>query len=209
MSNLRIGALVSGGGTNLQAIIDACERKEVPAEVSVVISNVKAAHALQRATRHNIPARVIDHHDFLDRESFEQALIAELESRQVHLVCLAGFMRVLSPLFVRQYAGRVMNIHPALLPAFKGLWGHHVHDAVIASGARFSGCTVHFVTEDVDGGPIIVQRVAPVLESDDAATLAARVLVEEHKAYPEAIARFASGRLKVAGNRVLTLTEER
>lgn len=209
MANLRVGVLVSGGGTNLQAIIDAVERRDVPAEVSVVVSNVRTAHALQRAAQHGIPAAVIDHHDFPDRASFEQALIAELRSRRVELVCLAGFMRVLSPLFVREYAGRIMNIHPALLPAFKGLWGHHVHEAVIASGVRFSGCTVHFVTEDVDGGPIIVQRAVPVLESDDAATLAARVLVEEHKAYPEAIARFASGRLIIAGNRVMTRAEER
>ena len=209
MSNLRIGVLVSGGGTNLQAIIDAVARKEIPAEVSVVISNVRTAYALQRAARHGIPATVIDHHDFPDRGTFEQALIAELESRRVQLVCLAGFMRVLSPLFVRRYAARIMNIHPALLPAFKGLWGHHVHEAVIASGTRFSGCTVHFVTEDVDGGPILVQRAVPVLESDDAATLAARVLVEEHRAYPEAIARFASGKLRIAGNRVMTLAEER
>jgi phosphoribosylglycinamide formyltransferase 1 len=209
MSNLRVGVLVSGGGTNLQAIIDASERREIPAEVSVVISNIRTAYALQRAAQHGIRATVIDHHDFPDRATFEQAVIAELESRHVELVCLAGFMRVLSPLFVREYAGRVMNIHPALLPAFKGLWGHHVHEAVIASGARFSGCTVHFVTEDVDGGPIIVQRAVPVLESDDAAALAARVLVEEHKAYPEAIARFATGKLKIAGNRVMTRSEER
>jgi len=204
MANLRIGVLVSGGGTNLQAIIDAIERKEIPAEVAVIVSNVGTAFALQRAARHGIPARVIDHRDFPDRTLFEQALIAELDAQRVQLVCLAGFMRVLSPVFVRHYAQRVLNIHPALLPAFKGLWGHHVHEAVIASGTRFSGCTVHFVTEDVDGGPIIVQRVVPVLETDDAATLAARVLVEEHKAYPEAVALYAGGKLRVIGSRVLT-----
>jgi phosphoribosylglycinamide formyltransferase-1 len=193
MANLRLGVLVSGGGTNLQAIIDAIERGEVPAEIAVVISNVPTAPALQRAARHGTPAVVVNHHDFMDRAAFEQALIAQLDSRQVELVCLAGFMRVLSPVFVRRFPGRIMNIHPALLPAFKGLWGHHVHEAVIAARARVSGCTVHFVTEDVDGGPIVLQRTVPVLETDDAATLAARVLVEEHKAYPEAIRRFAAG----------------
>jgi phosphoribosylglycinamide formyltransferase-1 len=204
MAVLRIGVLVSGGGTNLQAIIDAAERREIQAEIAVVISNVPAAFALQRAAQHGIPTRVIDHHDFPDRTMFEQALIAELDSQRVQLVCLAGFMRVLSPVFVHQFDRWIINIHPALLPAFKGLWGHHVHEAVIASGARFSGCTVHFVTEDVDGGPIIVQRAVPVLETDDAATLAARVLVEEHKAYPEAVALCASGKLRVVGNRVFT-----
>jgi phosphoribosylglycinamide formyltransferase-1 len=201
---LRVGVLVSGGGTNLQAIIDAIERREVPAEIATVISNVRTAQALQRAAQHGIPTSVIDHHDFPDRTVFEQALIAELDSQRVQLVCLAGFMRVLSGVFVRHFDQRIINIHPALLPAFKGLWGHHVHEAVIASGARFSGCTVHFVTEDVDAGPIIVQRVVPVLETDDAATLAARVLVEEHGAYPEAITLYAGGKLRVTGNRVFT-----
>lgn len=204
MAVLRVGVLVSGGGTNLQAIIDAVERREVPAEIALVISNVPGAFALQRAAQHGIPTCVIDQHDFPDRATFEQALIAELDSQRVQLVCLAGFMRVLSPVFVRHFEQRVINIHPALLPAFKGLWGHHVHEAVIASGTRFSGCTVHFVTEDVDGGPIIVQRVVPVLETDDAAALAARVLVEEHKAYPEAVALCAGGKLRVVGSRVFT-----
>jgi phosphoribosylglycinamide formyltransferase-1 len=199
---LRIGVLVSGGGTNLQAIIDAIERRELAAEIALVVSNVPGAAALERAVKHGIPTRVVDHHAFAGREAFEQALIAGLDQAQVGLVCLAGFMRVLTPLFVRHYAGRIMNIHPALLPAFKGLWGHHVHDAVIASGARFSGCSVHFVTADVDAGPIVVQRVVPVLDNDTAETLAARVLEQEHKAYPEAIGLFAQGRTVVNGNRV-------
>jgi phosphoribosylglycinamide formyltransferase 1 len=204
MAVLRVGVLVSGGGTNLQAIIDAIERREIPAEIATVTSNVRTAYALQRAAQRGIRTCVIDHHDFPDRTIFEQALIAELDSQRVQLVCLAGFMRVLSGVFVRHFEQRVINVHPALLPAFKGLWGHHVHEAVIASGARFSGCTVHFVTEDIDGGPIIVQRVVPVLEADDAATLAARVLVEEHEAYPEAVGLYAGGRLRVVGNRVFT-----
>jgi phosphoribosylglycinamide formyltransferase-1 len=202
MAGLRIGVLASGSGTNLQAIIDAIERRELDGEIGAVVSNVPTAYALQRAAQHRIPAKVIDHHGFPSREAFDQALVAELDAQKVELVCLAGFMRVLSPLFVRHYAGRIMNIHPALLPAFKGLWGHHVHEAVIASGARYSGCTVHFVTEDVDGGPIIIQRVVPVFDRDTPETLAARVLEQEHRAYPEAVRLFAQGRLQVIDRRV-------
>jgi phosphoribosylglycinamide formyltransferase-1 len=202
MVKLRIGVLVSGGGTNLQAIIDACNKGQVNAEVAVVISSAPTAFALQRAAQHGIPAQAIDHHQFPNREAFEQALITELEAHDVGLVCLAGFMRVLTPLFVRHYAGRIMNVHPAVLPAFKGLWGRHVHEAVLRSGARFSGCTVHFVTEDVDEGPIIIQKVVPVLDDDTADTLAARVLEQEHEAYPEAIRRFAEDRIKIEGGRV-------
>jgi len=201
----RIGVLVSGRGTNLQAIIDAIERKEIDAEIVVVISNVKNAYALERARNHNIPAIVINHKDFPNREAFEKALIEELDKRRVDLVCLAGFMRVLTPFFVNHYKNRIMNIHPALLPAFKGLYGHHVHEAVLKSGAKFSGCSVHFVTEDVDGGPIIVQRVVPVKDDDTPDTLAERVLVEEHRAYSEAIKLFTEDRLKIEGNRVKVL----
>ncbi len=202
MPKKRIGVLVSGRGTNLQAIIDSIERKELDAEIAVVISNVKDAYALERAKNHNIPAVVINHKDFPNREAFERALIEELDKRKVDLVCLAGFMRVLTPFFVNHYKNRIMNIHPALLPAFKGLYGHNVHEAVLKSGAKFSGCSVHFVTEDVDGGPIIVQRVVPVKDDDTPDTLAERVLVEEHKAYSEAIKLFIENRLKIEGNRV-------
>uniref|UniRef100_A0A7C6EH59 Phosphoribosylglycinamide formyltransferase n=1 Tax=candidate division WOR-3 bacterium TaxID=2052148 RepID=A0A7C6EH59_UNCW3 len=205
MAKKRIGVLVSGRGTNLQAIIDAIERKEIDAEIVVVISNVKNAYALERARNHNIPAIVINHKDFPNREAFEKALIEELDKRRVDLVCLAGFMRVLTPFFVNHYKNRIMNIHPALLPAFKGLYGHHVHEAVLKSGAKFSGCSVHFVTEDVDGGPIIVQRVVPVKDDDTPDTLAERVLVEEHRAYSEAIKLFTEDRLKIEGNRVKVL----
>ena len=205
MPKKRIGALVSGSGTNLQAIIDAIERKELDAEIAVVISNIKDAYALERAKKHNIPAVVINHKDFPNREAFEKALIEELDKRKVDLICLAGFMRVLTPFFVNNFPNRIMNIHPALLPAFKGLYGHHVHEAVLKSGTKFSGCSVHFVTEDVDGGPIIVQRMVPVKDDDTPDTLAARVLVEEHKAFSEAIKLFAEDRLKVEGKRVKIL----
>ena len=205
MPKKRISALVSGNGTNLQAIIDSIERKEIDAEIAVVVSNIKDAFALERAKKHNIPAVFINHKDFPNREAFEKALIEELDKRNVDLICLAGFLRVLTPFFVRHYPNRIMNIHPALLPAFKGLYGHHVHEAVLKSGAKFSGCSVHFVTEDVDGGPIIVQRVVPVKDDDTADSLAARILVEEHKAFSEAISLFAEDRLKVEGNRVKIL----
>lgn len=205
MAKKRIAALVSGQGTNLQAIIDSIERKEFAAEIAVVISNIKDAYALERAKNHNIPTAVINHKDFKNREGFEQALINELDGREVNLICLAGFMRVLTPFFVNHYKNRIMNIHPALLPAFKGLYGHQVHEAVIKSGAKFSGCSVHFVTEDVDGGPIIVQRMVPVNDDDTPDNLADRVLVEEHKAYSEAIKLFIENRIKVEDNRVKIL----
>uniref|UniRef100_A0A7C3UQI0 Phosphoribosylglycinamide formyltransferase n=1 Tax=candidate division WOR-3 bacterium TaxID=2052148 RepID=A0A7C3UQI0_UNCW3 len=203
----RIGVLVSGRGTNLQAIIDACEKGEIPAEVVLVISNKKDAYALERAKRHNIPALFISHKAFPNREEFEKALIAELDKREVDLVCLAGFMRILSPYFVNHYRGRIMNIHPALLPAFKGLYGEKVHEAVLASGAKFTGCSVHFVTEDVDSGPIILQRVVEVKDDDTVETLAERVLKEEHQAYKEAIKLFCEDRLAIVGNRVIRKRE--
>ncbi|MCX7785036.1 MAG: phosphoribosylglycinamide formyltransferase [candidate division WOR-3 bacterium] len=202
MAIIRLGVLVSGSGTNLQAIIDAIERKEIPAEISVVISNKKDAYALERAKRHNIPAVFINHRDYPTRELFEAALIKELDARSVDLVCLAGFLRVLTPYFVNHYQMRIMNIHPALLPVAKGLYGEYVHKAVLDSGAKFSGCTVHFVTEDVDGGPIILQKIVVVEDDDTPQTLAERVLQQEHLAYPEAIKLFAENKLEIVGKRV-------
>ncbi|MCS7258561.1 MAG: phosphoribosylglycinamide formyltransferase [candidate division WOR-3 bacterium] len=202
MKKIRLGVLVSGRGSNLQAIIDAIERGQIPAEIAIVISNKSDAYALQRAQKHNIPTVVIDHKAFASRKDFEQALIDELDRHRVDLVCLAGFMRILSPYFVEHYKNRIMNIHPALLPVAKGLYGEHVHKAVLESGAKFSGCTVHFVTEDVDGGPIIIQRVVPVKDDDTVESLAERVLAEEHRAYPEAIRLFAEGKLEIVGRRV-------
>jgi len=203
----RIGVLVSGRGTNLQAIIDAVEAKRIRAKVAVVISNVKDAYALKRAERHNIPAIFIDHRKFPDRESFERAVVKELRRYKVELVLLAGFMRILSPYFIKEYRNRIMNIHPALLPAFKGLYGEKVHKAVLESGAKFSGPTVHFVTEDVDGGPIILQKVVPVYDDDTPETLAKRVLEKEHEVYPEAVKLFIENRLKIEGKRVKILNE--
>uniref|UniRef100_A0A7V3ZVT2 Phosphoribosylglycinamide formyltransferase n=2 Tax=candidate division WOR-3 bacterium TaxID=2052148 RepID=A0A7V3ZVT2_UNCW3 len=202
---MKIAVLVSGRGTNLQAIIDACENGYIPGKVVCVISNIENAYALERAKRHNIPNFAISHKNYKNREDFEKELIKKLEEYQPDLICLAGFMRILSPYFVNCYKYKIMNIHPALLPAFKGLYGEKVHQAVIESGVKFSGCTVHFVTEEVDSGPIIIQRIVPVEDDDTPETLAERVLKEEHIAYPMAIRLFAEGRLKIEGKRVKIL----
>jgi phosphoribosylglycinamide formyltransferase-1 len=202
---IKIAVLVSGRGTNLQAIIDACENGYIPGKVVCVISNIENVYALERAKKHNIPNFVISHKNYRTREDFEKALIKKLEEYQPDLICLAGFMRILSSYFVNYYKYKIMNIHPALLPAFKGLYGEKVHQAVIESGAKFSGCTVHFVTEEVDSGPIIIQRIVPVEDDDTPDRLAERVLKEEHIAYPMAIRLFAEGRLKIEGKRVKIL----
>ncbi len=206
-SLLRLGVLVSGTGTTLQALLDACRAGEIPAEIAVVVSNVPGAFALERAHGQGIPAVVVDHRAFLSKAEFEAALRGTLESFRIELVCLAGFLRILSPAFVAAFPGRIMNIHPALLPAFggKGMYGEKVHWAVLASGARLSGCTVHFVTEVPDAGPIIVQSAVPVEDDDTPATLAARVQREERRQYPLAVRLFAEGRLRIEGNRVRIL----
>lgn len=206
-SPLRLGVLVSGTGTNLQALLDACRPGEVPAEVAVVISNVPDAFALERARRAGVPAVVLDHRTFPTKAAFEAALRAALAAHRVGLVCLAGFLRILSPSFVAAFAGRMVNIHPALLPAFggKGMYGDRVHKAVLASGVRQSGCTVHFVTEEPDAGPIIVQGVVPVQDGDTPTTLAARVRKEERRLYPLAVRLFAERRLRIEGHTVRVL----
>jgi phosphoribosylglycinamide formyltransferase-1 len=188
-ARLRVGVLVSGTGTVLQALIDACRSGETPAEIVVVVSNVPGAFALERARAAGIPALT--------------ELRKALDAAAVELVCLAGFLRILTPGFVDAFAGRMMNIHPALLPAFggKGMYGARVHEAVLASGARISGCTVHFVTRDPDAGPIIVQATVPVEDGDTPATLSARVRREELRAYPVAVRMFAERRLRLEGGR--------
>lgn len=204
---LRVGVLVSGAGTVLQALIDACRRGDVPAEIVVVISNVPGSYALERARAAGIRAVTIDHRDFSSRAAFEAVLRKTLEEAGAGLVCLAGFLRILTPSFVDAFAGRIMNIHPALLPAFggKGMYGDRVHEAVLASGARVSGCTVHFVTRDADAGPIIVQAPVAVEDGDTPATLSARVRREELRAYPLAVRLFAEDRLRIEQNRVRRL----
>ena len=195
-----IGVLISGTGTNLQAIIDAIEGGKLDARIEVVISNKADAYGLVRARNHRIPTEVLNHKNFSSREAYDEALVALLGGRGVELVVLAGFMRLLSPVFVKAYSNRIMNIHPALLPAFPGL---NVQQKAVEHGARFSGCTVHFVNEECDQGPIIIQAVVPVLPDDSAGTLAARILEQEHRIYPRAIQLFAERRLKIIGRRVL------
>ncbi len=212
MSNpIRVGVLVSGRGrgTNLQAIIDACERGETAAQVSVVISTNPEAGAVERARRHGIEALIVDPQQFASQENYERELTRLLHERRVDLVCLAGYMRKLSPLFIGAFRNRILNIHPALLPAFggQGMYGHHVHEAVLESGAKFSGVTVHLVDEEYDHGPIVLQTVVPVHDDDTPDTLAARVLEQEHKLYPQAIRLFAEKRLKVEGRRVKIVEE--
>ena len=196
---LRIGALASGGGTNLQAIIDRCQDGSLPAEIVLVISNNQDAGALERANRAGISTLCIDHRRHASREEFDRAVVGALQEAKVDLVILAGFMRIISEIFVEAFPNRIMNIHPALLPAFPGL---HVQRKALEYGVRFSGCTVHFVDIGTDTGPIIIQAVVPVLDADTEATLSARILEQEHKIYPRAIQLFAEGRLRVEGRRV-------
>lgn len=207
---LRLGVLVSGNGTNLQAILDACTRGEIPGGVVCVVSSSTKAFALERARRAGVATVTLTPKECADRATYDARLIDILRSAQVDLVCLAGFLRILTPQFIEQFAGRIMNIHPALLPAFggPGMYGAHVHEAVLASGVKVSGCTVHFADETPDGGPIILQSTVPVEDDDTVETLAARVGVEEHRLYPAAIRLFAEGRLKVIGRRVRVVDPE-
>ena len=195
-----LGVLISGSGTNLQAILDAIEEKRLDAVIRVVISNTEDAYGLVRARKHHIPTEVVDHRKFTTREAYDQTLIDILQARQVELVILAGFMRLLSPLFVRTFSNRIMNIHPALLPSFPGL---HVQRKAVEYGTRFSGCTAHFVNEECDEGPIIIQAVVPVFPDDTEESLSARILKEEHRIYPRAIQLYSEGRLRVEGRKVV------
>ena len=200
-----LGVLCSGRGTDLQSIIDAIARGEVHASIGVVLADKPDAYALERAKKAGIPAVCVNRKEYEDRESFEKALLAELSRAGVALVVLAGFMRVLTPYFVRAYAGRIMNIHPALLPSFPGA---HAHRDVLAYGVKVSGCTIHFVDEGTDSGPIIAQAAVPVLDGDTEETLGARVLKEEHRLYPQVIEWYCEGRLQVEGRKVCVLPEK-
>lgn len=195
----QVGVLVSGGGTNLQSLIDACASPQFPAQIALVISNVSGAHALERARKAGIATLVLEHGAFPDRSSFEAALVLALREREVALVCLAGFMRLLGPTFLREFPRRVLNIHPALLPSFPGLHGPR---QALAQGVKIAGCTVHLVDEGTDTGPIVAQAAVPVLPDDDEPALAARILEQEHRLYPLALRWLAEGRLKLEGRRV-------
>ena len=197
---VKLGVLISGSGTNLQAIIDAILHGDLKAEIRLVISNRADAQGLERARRHGIETMVIDHRKFASREDFDRAILAALVDRSVELVALAGFMRLLSPVMLEAFPGRIMNIHNSLLPSFPGI--HGPKDA-IEYGVKIAGCTVFFVTAGVDVGPVIVQAAVPVLPGDDEQRLAARILLQEHRIFPHAIALFQQGRLEIQGRRVI------
>ncbi len=197
---LRIGVLASGRGSNLQAIIDAIEAGRLDCELAVIVSDRADAAALERARKHGMKAVCVNPREHPDRESFDRAVLAHLAEHRVELVCLAGFMRILTPGFIAAYRNRIMNIHPALLPAFPGL---HAQRQALEHGVKVSGATVHFVDEGVDTGPIILQAAAPVLEDDTEETLSVRILEQEHQIYPRAIQLFTEGRLEVHGRRVI------
>jgi phosphoribosylglycinamide formyltransferase-1 len=199
MAKMKVAVLISGGGTNLQALIDACQDEAYPAEIVRVISNVPGVKGLSRAEAAGIATSVINHKDYDGREEFEDALHEVLSSDNVELVCLAGFMRLLTDGFVRKWHDRLINIHPSLLPAFKGL---HIHERVIEAGVRFTGCTVHFVRPEMDDGPIIAQAAVPILTEDTPESLGARVLKSEHQIYPLALKLVAERKTRVVEGRV-------
>ena len=199
MKKINLGVLVSGGGTNLQSIIDSINDGRLDATITVVISNVPGVRSLERARQNTIPAVVIDHDRFPTRETFDREIVATLKRYNVDLVIMAGFMRVLTPILLRAFPLKIMNIHPALLPSFQGL---HVQKKAFDYGVKFSGCTVHFADEGVDTGPIIIQSVVPVYDDDTAEKLQQRILKEEHRIYPQAIQLYAEGRLEVTGRKV-------
>jgi phosphoribosylglycinamide formyltransferase-1 len=196
----RLAVLISGEGSNLQALIDACADPDFPAEIALVVSNRPQAKGLARALEAGLKTVALDHRAYAGREAFDAALDAALRHAEPDLICLAGFMRLLTPGFVDGWAGRLVNIHPSLLPAFKGL---DTHAQAIAAGVRVAGCTVHFVTPDLDSGPILVQAAVPVLPADTPETLAARVKGAEHRAYPLAVRLIAEGRVRLDGGRAV------
>ncbi|MCP3676980.1 MAG: phosphoribosylglycinamide formyltransferase [Deltaproteobacteria bacterium] len=197
---IKIAILVSGNGTNLQSIINAVEAGAIDAKIAVVISNNPNAFALERAVSHNIPTEVLPNSVCPSREEYDQKVIDILKSRNVELIVLAGFMRIITATLINAFPVGIMNIHPALLPAFPGL---NVQKKAIEHGVKFSGATVHFVDEGVDTGPIIIQAVVPVHDDDTEETLAVRILKEEHRIYPQAIQFFAEGKLEIDGRRVI------
>jgi len=196
---LKLGILISGSGSNLQSIIDHIEKGSLNATIKIVISNNPDAYGITRAKKHGLPVLVFKHEDFKSREDFDLELIKAFKNNHVQLVVLAGFMRILTAAFLRAFPQRIINIHPALLPAFPGT---HVQKQALEYGVKFSGCTVHFVDGGVDTGPIIIQSVLPVYDDDTEETLAARILKEEHRIYPQAIQFYADGKIEIDGRKV-------
>ncbi len=195
---LRLGILASGRGSNFAAILAAIDAGGCPAEVAILVSDRPDAQALERAAVHGIPTAVVEPAGYPDREKYDLQVVERLRGAKVQLVCLAGYMRIVTPAFLAAYPGRVINIHPALLPAFPGL---HAQRQAVEYGVKVSGCTVHFVDEGVDSGPIILQKAVAVLDDDTEESLSARILVEEHKLYPEAVRRIALGEVPLGGRR--------
>ncbi len=196
---INIGVLVSGRGTNLQAIIEAVEEGRIEGEISIVVSDNPDAYALKRAKQYNIETQYIDFNKFKNRENYDKKIEEYLKEKKVDLVVLAGYMRILSPYFIRTYKNKIINIHPALLPSFPGL---HTQRQAVEYGVKVSGCTVHFVDEGVDSGPIILQKTVEVKDNDTEESLAERILKEEHQIYPRAIQLFSEGRLIIKGRKV-------
>jgi len=204
MARLKLGVLISGRGSNLLALIEACKASDYPAEIVLVVSNKADAKGLEHADAAGIATTVVEHGGYPDRETFDKAVHEKLADAGVELVCLAGFMRLLSSWFVETWSDRVVNIHPSLLPAFKGI---DAHAQTIATGVKLSGCTVHIVRPEMDAGPILVQAAVPVLPGDDEDTLAARILTVEHRCYPLAVRLIAEGRVKIDGERTVIDTD--
>ena len=200
MARLKLGVLISGRGSNLLALIEACKAPDYPAEIVLVVSNKSDAKGLEHAAAAGIMTTVVEHGGYPDRETFDKAVHEKLADAGVELVCLAGFMRLLSSWFVETWRDRVVNIHPSLLPAFKGI---DAHAQAIATGVKLSGCTVHIVRPEMDAGPILVQAAVPVLPGDDEDTLAARILTVEHRCYPLAVRLIAEGRVTIDGERTV------
>jgi len=196
---IKLAVLISGRGSNLQAIIDACAGGKIPATVAVVISNDPAAPGLERAKKHNIPTVVIDNRNFQDKHTYELEIVKVLQAHKVDLVCLAGYMRIVGQVLLDHFRGKIVNIHPSLLPSFPGL---HAQKQALEHGVTVTGCTVHFVDEGCDTGPIIIQSAVPVKEDDTEETLSARILEQEHHIYPLAIEFIAKDKLKIEGRRV-------
>jgi phosphoribosylglycinamide formyltransferase-1 len=203
MQKKAVAFLISGSGSNLQALIDACAAPDFPARIALVLSNNADAYGLTRAQQAGITTCVLSHKDFTSREAFDEAIDAQLRKHGIELVCLAGFMRLLTPEFVTKWENALVNIHPSLLPSFKGT---HVHEQVVAAGVRFSGCTVHFVRAQMDVGPIIAQAVVPVAPEDSAEIVAKRVLEQEHILYPQALRLLAEGKLSISNEKVFVQT---
>jgi phosphoribosylglycinamide formyltransferase 1 len=199
MSKKRVAILISGRGSNMGALIEAAKKPDYPAEIALVLSNKAEAGGLNTAKKAGIATAFVDHKIYAGREDFERSMQRVLEINRIDIVCLAGFMRLLSPWFVGQWLGHMINVHPALLPSYKGL---DTHARALNDGVKIHGCTVHFVVPEMDAGPIIAQSAVAVTDDDTESTLGARVLAREHEIYPESLALLASGKLRVDGNRV-------